>query len=661
MKSKIIPLLLFFISIQIYPQTDKIILSERNAGYNIKVTLDTENKTLTGNEILYWKNITDFPVDELQFHLYLNAFKNTKSTFMKESGMRHRGFGVDVEDSLAWGWIDITSMKTGNEDLTKLIKFIHPDDDNIDDQTVISVPLYKSLEPGETIQVDIDFTAKLPKIMARTGFSDDYYLVGQWFPKIGVFENAGQRRRETAGWNCHQFHSNSEFYADFGVYNVDITVPEKFIVGATGVLQKEIKNRDNTKTLYYRANDVLDFAWTASPLFEVVEDKWKDVNIKVLLQPQHLAQAKRHTSSVKNALEYFEKHLGEFPYPSMTIVDPPFRGLASAGMEYPMFITAGCLWGIPDELKYTEMVTIHEFGHNYFMGILASNEFEEAWLDEGFNTYFENMIMDNYYGEKHSKIDLFGYHAGDEEQSVQGFTSMRNPFVAKINNYSWLYPNGGYGVSSYNKPAIYLSTLANLLGEKTSEKIMHTYFDRWKFKHPCGQDFIDIVNEVVKEDPGFEYGSDMNWYFNQMLNSTNVCDYTVSSISSERQKEDWGLFDKEGGKNFVIKEDNTTYKYETKTIITRLGEIKMPQEILIHFADGEEILEKWDGKSRMKTFTYLRNYPIDRVKIDPENKILFEQKIYNNSLSTKKETVVVWKYAAKFLFWIQNTMLTMFN
>lgn len=655
---KILYLCFLFVIANFSQESEKKYLSPRNANYDISVKLDVEKKVLTATQKLNWKNIASTPVSELQFHLYLNAFKNSKSTFMRESKGEHREYSYDA-DSSNWGWIDIDSIidEEGKE-LAGLIEFIHPDDDNYEDQTVIKIPLDKAVLPGQAINLEIAFTAKLPKIMARTGYSDNYFLVAQWFPKIGVFEDKGERGRKEAGWNCHQFHANSEFFADFGVYNVDMTLPEEFVVGATGVLQEEIKNDDGTKTLKFKADDVIDFAWTASPLFEIVNDKWKNVDIKLLLQPQHLSQADRHIESVKYAFEYFEKNLGEYPYPSLTIVDPPFRGLGSAGMEYPMFITAGCFWGIPDGLKLTEMLTIHEFGHNYFMGILATNEFEEAWLDEGFNTYFEKRIMDHYYGKKTSMLDFLGYTAGNGELNRNRYVGMNNPQIAEINRPSWTYTEGGYGAMSYKKPAVVLETFENLVSTPVMDKIMKTYFERWKFKHPGTQDFIDIAKEVVNEEPEVKNKIDVEHYFDQLLNTSEVCDYEVSSIRIDQEESIVGVFDSDDGKDFQSGEDQELYN--NKVIVTRLGEIRVPQEILVHFEDGKEIRKSWNGMAKIKTFEFENNEKIKWAKIDPDNKISIDISFLNNSLTLEPETGAIWKYAVKMLFWIQNTMLTTF-
>ncbi|MBC8155605.1 MAG: M1 family metallopeptidase, partial [Bacteroidetes bacterium] len=392
-------------------------LSPRIANYRIDVTLDADRKTLSGRETLTWRNTSTDPLSELRFHLYLNAFRDEKSTFMRESGGQLRGEEIDrTGKDDPYGSIDIVSMNVrGNpasqpESLTRKLRFIQPDDKNRNDRTVVRVPLTKPLTPGATISLDILFKAKLPKIFARTGFSRDYFLVGQWFPKIGVYEPAGMRYAKMGQWNCHQFHADSEFYADYGVYDVNITLPQNYQTGATGLMVSEKTSENGTKTQRWHAEDVVDFAWTASPRFEVVTDQWKKqsgnpVSIRLLVQPEHRHQAQRHLDAAKWALAYFGKHLGAYPFPNLTIVDPPFHGSGSAGMEYPTFITAGTVSFLTDGMRFPEAVTIHEFGHQYFMQLLASNEFEEAWLDEGFNQYYEGRIMDETYGPRASQVD----------------------------------------------------------------------------------------------------------------------------------------------------------------------------------------------------------------------------------------------------------------
>jgi hypothetical protein len=637
----------------IFPQP----LSPRIANYTISVSLDAEKKMLHGKETLRWLNTSKDRISELHFHMYLNAFKNSQSTFMTESGGQLRG---DRMAAGGWGWIDVTSMNVrDDEELKSRIEFIHPDDDNAMDQTVFRVPLSKPVLPNQTITIDIDFTAKLPKVFARTGYSQDYFMCGQWFPKIGVYEPAGMRYATIGQWNCHQFHANSEFYADYGVYDVDMTVPKNYVVGATGILEHDRANGDSTKTYFYHAEDIHDFSWTASPLYKVVEDQWKHVKIRLLIQPDRVAgQAHRYIQSVKAALQYMDEHVGKYPYPNLTIVDPQWGAEGAWGMEYPTLITGGTFWAIPEGLKWTENVTVHEFCHQYFYGMVGSNEFEEAWLDEGFTQYFENRIMDATYGPKTSFVDFMGFHMGDFESSRSGYTGMENPKLAPTFANSWDYKAGGYGSFTYYKSTTFLTTLQRMVGNDVMDEIMKTYFERWKFKHPCSKDFIAVVNEVVHQRLGDKFGKDMNWFFDQMLYGTDVCDYELTYVRDDLVFGTRGIVDSAGVK-ITPREPYDPKKastYDSEILVSRLGEVRMPVDVLVHFNDGKEIREHWDGQARWKKFTYTGPNRAVWAKVDPDNVLAIDINVNNNSKTVEPVTQPIWKYTVKFLYWLQNVL-----
>jgi hypothetical protein len=631
-------------------------LSPRIANYKISVALDTKEKMLNGKETLTWRNASKDLIGELQFHLYLNAFKNSESTFMKESGGVNRG--LSIGDG-GWGWIDVTSMKTAEgEDLTQRIGFIHPDDDNAMDQSVIRVPLSKPVRPGQTIQLQIDFKAKLPRVFARTGYYQNYYMVGQWFPKIGVYEAAGQRYATKGGWNCHQFHSNTEFYADYGVYDVDMTVPQDYVVGATGLQQAAKENGDGTKTVSYRAEDVHDFAWTASARYVDLSEQWKHVRIRVLMQSQRVHQAQRYFQAVKATLEYFDKHVGRYPYPNVTVVDPAYGATGAGGMEYPTLITAGSFWAIGRSLKFAELVTEHEFGHQYWYGMVGSNEFEEAWMDEGINQYYEARVMSEAYGEHTSFSDLPGMQTGDFETTRGGYTGMTNPKIAPTFTMGWGFKQGGYGNLTYNKTAVFMTTLERLIGRPLMDSVMQTYFERWKFKHPCGRDFIAVFNEIVPKATSNRLGKDLNWFFDQVLYGTDICDYQLTRIENKEVEPEQGVVDREGKKvTLEARNDTSASKlYDCRVVASRLGEVKMPTSVLVHFENGQEMREPWDGQSRWVEFKYRRPEKILWAKVDPDTVLAIDINWNNNSKTTEPASAPIWKYTLKFLFWLQNIL-----
>ncbi len=638
-------------------------LSNRIANYDITVKLLAEKKIIEGELLLVWKNTSKDTLSELPFHLYMNAFKNNRSTFITESGGGSlRGVGMKQADSLSWGYCKMLSIRTeSGDELTQNQKFIQPDDDNSFDETVAAIQLINPVLPGKRIRLRIKFETKLPEIFARSGFADNYFLVGQWFPKIGVYEHDGIRGAEKGRWNCHQYHAHSEFYADFGVYNVSITLPEKFVVGATGLLQNEKQEPNGMKTLTYKAKDVLDFAWTCSPKFFEYDDRWNDVAITALMQPAHKKQYKRYISALKIALAYFDKHIGKYPYKHVTIVDPSFKGAGSAGMEYPMFITAGTFWKMPDAFRFPENVTIHEFGHNYFMALLATNEFEEAWMDEGMNTYFESRIMDETYGEHKAMFNFDFYKSGDLDGKIQGYNYGSNPKIAPSELFSWKYKGGGYrsdgySMMSYNKPTVFLTTLDRMLGRETMDKIWQTYYKRWKFKHPAAKDFCKIVLEIGAKKYKKLYNADLKNYLAQVVHGTNVSDFELARITNKKIKGQVGFFDKNGKSLLYTPADDSDpeFKYLSSVQINRLGELVIPVEIKIHFDNGQDVLKVWNANERSHIFKFKTDSKILWAKIDPNHKNVMDINLTNNSFTFKPKRSGIWKMTVKFLFFVQN-------
>ncbi|MGB2987172.1 MAG: M1 family peptidase, partial [Phycisphaerae bacterium] len=340
-------------------------LSPRIANYDIKVTLDDEAKRIDGDMVLTWNNPSDDHVDELQFHLYTNAFKNAKSTWIRE-WLRARAASSDSsepgespwdkDNEDVWGWIRITRMEVDGDDVTGRIAFFQPDDDNADDETVIRVPLTNPIAPRESARIQLAFQGRIPKCKVRTGWwQDDFFMMVHWFPKIGVYEPPGMRfvpaDAPHGRWNCHQFHAGTEFYADFGVYDVQITLPEKYVVGTTGLIIEERSNGDGTKTIVAHAEDVHKFAWVADAQFLEATDVWQSpadghqVDIRLLYQPGHQNVVDKYIESTKSTLEHVDGWLGPgaYPYPNITVVDP--RAASGAGgMEYPTLITGGAVW-----------------------------------------------------------------------------------------------------------------------------------------------------------------------------------------------------------------------------------------------------------------------------------------------------------------------------
>lgn len=629
-------------------------LSPRIANYDMEITLDTEEKKLYGKTILNWKNTSSDTIRALQFHLYYNAFKNTESTFF-ESGEIPELLSEGLKYSCDWSYSAIISMKVneGNE-LKNNIKFIQPDDNNVQDQTVISVVLENYILPEENSRITFTWEAKIPKTMPRTGYNQDYYFFAQWYPKVGVYEAEGVRYAEEGKWNCHQYHSMGEYYSDFGVYNVRLHLPDSYIVGASGELIK--KEKTDSGTIWtYRAEDVIDFSWTCSPHYVEKKDQWKDIEISFLTYPNHIHFKDRYFKTIKNAMSYLDEHLGKYPYNTLTIVDPPIHGLYTGGMEYPSFISSLSFNFFPTGFKTIETLTTHEFIHQYFMQMLATHEQEEPWMDEGITTYYEGRILDHYEGKNSSTIDWLGITIGNRQYNRAEYLSSGNTMVADNSYKARDFKHGGYKAIAYNKTTVILETLEGMIGLESMDEMMKQYFETWKFKHPSGKNFVDLAVAYVNALPGKPLGMEASDFFSQTLYGVGACDYILSDIQNNIITKPAGYLTTT--ENCVLLSEPDKEKplvYNSKIIIRREGELKLPVNVKIEFDNGEEKIERWDGKSRSTEFVYRGVSKIIRATVDPERKITIDNNYLNNGRSVKRGNKGLRKYGYKIITGLQH-------
>jgi hypothetical protein len=583
-------------------------LSQRVVAYDMDAKYNAKAHSLDATETLTYHNLTGQPLDTFPFHLYLNAFEPT-STWVRE-GKREATRGQDFEkwDPKSYGAEEIKSFEVvGQGDFTDQLQFIHPDDENKDDRTVVQVHLSKPILPDGYVQFKIKFHDQFPETLERTGWNRDFVLGGQWFPKVGVWWHGA--------WNCHQFHAYTEFFADFGVYDVKLTVPQYEVVGASGIEVSSVNNPDGTKTVAYHGDDIHDFAWTASPHYLIYNDTFQSsmgpVKLRIMMQPAHWGQAERHALIAKQTMERFDRWYGPYPYKTLTIVDPD-PGSQAFGMEYPTFITAGTSWFMPKGVLLPEQVVEHEFGHQYWYGMVATNEFEDAWMDEGINQYTEAKVMDSIFGPSTSTVNLWGISGGEENEDRLFYESVAA--LDPIAKNGWQYAdNNSYGGITYGKTALILLTLENVIGEDTMRQAMHTYFLRYRFTHPTKEDFLKTIEEVS--------GKDLRWYFNQTIYGTQVLDYEVLKISSvpvEWYKED-------------LQEKKGVTEYVNNVWIHRKEDFVMPVDVEIKFDNGDKVREHWEGQDRWVRYAYRKKAKVESVEVDPDHKIYFDRNNFNNS------------------------------
>ena len=591
------------------------------ANYDIEVHLDHKSKNASCIQKLNWKNTSPDTLRELRFYMYMNAFKDLKSTYLKNT---RKMFGQDLNNRTEkeWGHIEVTQAvdRNGN-DLVQNQEYIQPNDGNVLDETVLSIPLEMPLLPGEVIELDMNFDVKLPRTIVRSGYGPrDFFLFVHWFPQVCVYE---PKVDGNWGWNSHQFMPGTEFFSDFGDYNVEIYASDHLVIGGSGckTFSGKVLGTIGEQLVRFQAYDLIDFGWVAYPEYETYTSTYGDTDIEILMVPEHCAFADRYLKAIEQSLEYLEKHVGKYPYPKITVVDPPTHTLNSGFMEYPMMITGATAYGIPRSIRSVESLVIHEFTHMYFMASLASNEKEEAWLDEGFVTYFEDRILDHYYGNQSSLFDVLGARSGNAQQSRNEYVSMDNPNLGKIARPGWEF-DGGFKSLIYAKTATAFKTMERIIGSGIMDEIIKTYFERHKFTHPKEADLRKIIKEVLEKNAS-NFESDK--YLDQVLHATSSINFKMVDINNS-----------------------------TKTIeAIREGNFEIGTEVLIMFKDGSSKTVYWKGSEKYFKHTFSSSKEVISAHIDPEQKIYLDLNLNNNSITLDPNKKPLYKYAAKLGHWLQ--------
>jgi hypothetical protein len=663
--------------------------------YEISVELDAAGKMLLGKEEIVWTNTAREAVPDMLVHLYWNAFKNEESAFLREARAESLFGRGSAPDDGEWGWIDITDIRLADgSDLKPGLRFVTPDGpDHPEDQTVARVLFPQPVQPGESVRLLLEFRSKIPRTVARSGYYKDSFFIAQWFPKPGVYE-------EGKGWNAHAYHQNSEFFADFADFVVHITVPEGFTVGSSGK-QTDVRVDGSLKrtTYTFRQPMVHDFAWMADPRYlkiesdfiadkEVTSEEYRetaallglpveevklpDVKMTLLIAPEHKSQIERHFRALRAAIKYYGLWYGPYPYETVTMVDPPFR-TGSGGMEYPTFFTAGTQVLTSKDILSPEGVIVHEFGHGYWYGLVANNEFEAAWLDEGFNTYSTGQVMARAYGPGAMEVVFKGVPLtwllrmpktfDFELDRVAAINTVRyDPVTA----WSWRFYNGGsYGANVYMRAATLLRTLEGLLGGQTWARVMRTYQTRYRYKHPGKAEFIGVVNEIA--------GKDMTWFFDELFDSTLAFDYGVAEVASVKVPlARRGVFEVKG-----TREEMTSKKIEeleageakspkakakpeylTTVVLRRYGEARVRGDaqvkVLVRFKDGTTEARSWDGQARWARLEFVKPVEVESAQVDPEGVWLIDANLANNSRGVDGIRRNVVKLMTQLLFTVQN-------
>ena len=546
---------------------------QQDVTYDIEVKLNDEDKTLSAFEKLTYKNNSPDTLEFIWFHLWPNAYKNDSSAMAKQFYRlgSTRFLYTKKEDR---GYIDSLDFHVDGE---KVDWEFH--EEWID---VAKINLPKPLLPGNQISIETPFFVKLPKVVSRLGHSGKHFEITQWYPKPAVYDGDG--------WHPMPYLNMGEFYSEFGTFDVKITLPENYRIMATGDMvgaEKEIdwldslamigdslknlskkelikfsknkssKNKNKkinehdslktfkNKTIHFRQKNVHDFAWFADPNWIVqkgelqLDDSTRKITLWSMYLPKNAWLWRKSIEYLHDSGLEYSRFYGDYPYNHISAVDGDMS--AGGGMEYPN-ITVISRSGSEDLLEY---VIMHEVGHNWFYGILGTNERDHTWMDEGLNEFTGIRYWEKKYSDRDNQfvfidqiqntlgigknVDMSFYQYSSYASSASRYDAQP---LSISSDENYIYRNYG---QSYSKVAVMMRYLQHYLGEEKIDKIMQDYYSTWKFKHPGPDDFTFFFDKHLDEN--------IDWFFDNMIDSTTFIDYKVSKKNGKYYLENLGSFD----------------------------------------------------------------------------------------------------------------------
>ena len=473
---------------------------QQQVDMNIKVALNDRDHALNGEIKMQYFNNSPDTLRFIWIHLWPNAYKNDRTAFsdqLLENGRTDFYFSNDNQR----GYINQLNFKVDDA--------IANTEDHPQHQDIIKLILPKPLAPSNKILIETPFHVKLPEYFSRSGHINQSYQITQWFPKPAVYDSKG--------WHAIPYLDQGEFYSEFGTYNVQITLPDNYKVAATGILKNSTKN-DLLKTLNYQQNNVHDFAWFADKDFEVLHDTLKLASKTIDVYAYYNNANKKYWANsidyIKAAIKTKSQWLGEYPYAIVTVVEKAGKN-DGGGMEYPTIT----LISKTSDKKMLDYLINHEVGHNWFYGILASNERQHPWMDEGMNSYYDNRYAQLQYGN--SGLDIFeGTGTFFKNRKPENFenTLLQTLIGIKkdqpIETTSETFNETNYNLIAYSKTARWMQLLEKELGTALFDSIMHVYYEKYKFKHPYPSDFKATAETIS--------GKNLNDIFNLLYIKGNL-------------------------------------------------------------------------------------------------------------------------------------------
>ncbi len=562
------------------------------ASYRIVATLDPTRHRVTGVGTIHWQNPSATSTSELYLHAYLNAFAHPRTRFLR-SGSENRRSSTGLASPGSLSITRFVARELGSADLLPHLDTHSPDDP--DDATDLRVQLPAPVAPASMLTLELEFTATLPTLVERSGSCGTFHAVTQWFPKLAYRDSAGT-------WHHFPYEPLAEFSSDFGDYDVTIDVPSDYVIAAPGIATTE-KAGPNRRRERYRLEGVHDFAWFAWNDFVLTKAKVGSIEVRHYASRDQAENARSTLDILVWGLEHFGSRLTPYPYPSLTVVHPPDRASAAGGMEYPQLITTGGPWYLPHVgLHTTQAVALHELAHQWFYGVIASDEYSYPVLDEGLSSWMESEgLRSRYAAGSFGESTWYQLSEAALRQVQARRYSRRGPLAL---------PAGAFGDFPSLSGRVYarfstlFETLERVYGRQALDAALHAYAEQYQFRHPSPRDFLEAIRPHLPPRAVDAVSA--------ALYTDGWVDFSVSRITSTPTP--------------------TRPGFSNRILIERRGSFDLPVLLEVEFKNGHVARKHLDSVAASKWIDWPYSSPIIAATLDPEHCITIDDDLENQTL-----------------------------
>jgi len=570
------------------------------SSYRIVAVLDPDRHRIEATAVIRWRNPSLVPTDELYLHAYLNAFAHSRTRFLR-SGVASRRVAALMGSPGGLIITRLVARELGDLNLLPNVEANSPNDP--DDATDLRVRLPVPVAPGSTLTLEVEFESVLPSLLERTGYSGTFHAIAQWFPKLAYRDVEGS-------WHHFAYAPLAEFSSDFGDYDITIDVPSSFIVAAPGTATIE-RSAPQRRREHYCLSSVHDFAWFAWDHFVVTKATARNIELRHYASTDQRENAQLTLAAIGDGLDYFGQRFTPYPYKSLTIVHPPDRASAAGGMEYPQLITTGGPWYLPRVgFKATEAVTLHELAHQWFYGIVASNEYLAPVLDEGLTSWAESTALARRFGVG-SLFDsswLRVSEAALRRVYAQKHTRL-GPLALAANEFGSFTELAGRVYARF--PTLF-ETLQRVFGVAVVDSAVRAYVERYRFRHPTPQDFVEAIRPHL---PARATDAVTTAMF-----ANGWVDYAVRAVTSNRT--------------------NSSTEFANRVLLERQGNFDFPVVLRVEFEDGRVAEKQLESVAAITWIDWPASSPIITATLDPDHRITIDDNLDNQSLHSTSRSIL---------------------